>query len=218
MGGGTSRKTAASPDDGAEYIYHERQRDSLCGMHAVNNLLQRRAVTPRQLRRIARRLDEAERRLMERRRRRKLLRAVTCGQAGLGAEEPGNCGRGGDFSFQVLEAALLEHGVLLLPLRGSGAMEAWGCIVWCADHWVAYRRVQVSEESIWLDFNSTLRRPRALSPSQVKRLEAGLSPAKGGVVFAAVGDPPPSPPPLPGRGGGGGSLVQLKLRAERVTV
>mmetsp|Transcript_5597 Transcript_5597/g.15091 ORF Transcript_5597/g.15091 Transcript_5597/m.15091 type:complete len:219 (-) Transcript_5597:84-740(-) len=215
-GGSSSRRTADSPPDLGLFLYHERQQHALCGMHAVNNLLQHPAVTQRQLRRIALRLNREERQLIERRRRMKCLHAVTCGGAGVRAEEPSNCSSVGDFSFQVLEAALQEHGVRLLPPRDPDAREAWGCIVWCADHWVAYRQVQVGEKSVWLDFNSTLRKPKALSPTQVKRLEAGLSPTAGGLVFAAVGSPPPSPRPSPSAVGR--AFVRLKLQGETVTV
>jgi hypothetical protein len=55
------KTTMASPSDDVEYwIYHERQQASLCGQHALNNLVQACVFQPDALTEIAFHLDNLE--------------------------------------------------------------------------------------------------------------------------------------------------------------
>jgi 3-hydroxymyristoyl/3-hydroxydecanoyl-(acyl carrier protein) dehydratase len=45
-------------------IYHEKQDASLCGLHAINNLLQKKMVEPEDLSQIAIDLDKQEEQMM----------------------------------------------------------------------------------------------------------------------------------------------------------
>merc|ERR1719151_580323 len=47
------------------WVYHERQQTNFCGMPAINNLLQRQAFTPEDLRKIEEDLKTEDRSLLE---------------------------------------------------------------------------------------------------------------------------------------------------------
>jgi len=92
------------------FIYHERQLAALCGQHALNNLLQKNHFDPSSLYDIAHALDQEELRIM--------------GQNDEGgkssknylqrlAEGSGNVDESGNYSIQVLGAALENIGISL---------------------------------------------------------------------------------------------------------
>jgi len=193
MGGvqsGTSKQKTIS-----FLAYHERQQQSLCGLHVVNNLLQRRAFTRFSLNRLARQLDKAERRLIDKRKRNAVLHFLTSGRAGWRLEAQNHSARG-DFSVQVLQAALQSEGLDLVRVTDTDWAprlgESWGFLVHRADHWVACR--QIGDHSIWLNLDSTLAAPLIMSTDDVIALHAGLSSRGDRVtVFNVVGPTPPSP-------------------------
>jgi hypothetical protein len=104
--------------------------------------------------------------------------------------------------LQLLQKALRAFGVrLLLPsdpeLRRPDAGPVWGYLVHCGGHWSAMR--QLGEHDFWVDLDSTLTRPLLMSAPEVLRLQVGMPPKSGGLVFAVVGAIPP-PPKKQGRG------------------
>mmetsp|Transcript_80581 Transcript_80581/g.261124 ORF Transcript_80581/g.261124 Transcript_80581/m.261124 type:complete len:210 (+) Transcript_80581:210-839(+) len=195
----------AGPDGPCLLVYHERQRASLCGLHAVNNLLQRWAFTERDLYRIARRLDRAEKDLLVHRKRNAVLHAVTGGRAGYKMERHANHSGWGDFSIQVLELALRPFGVQLVLPGNPDFGDPWGFVVNSNDHWAACR--QIGDSAIWVSVDSTLTRPQLMSVDDVTRLMTA-KPSRARTVFHVVGDVPPSPTK------NGRRIVQMSLRTD----
>ena len=102
MSGFAGRNSLDENGDG--WIYHELQQAALCGQHALNNLLQGPYFSPEDLAQIAMQLDDMERRAM--------LQSSQGHQSTdylkYIAEGSGNVDSAGNFSIQVLRAAL-EH-------------------------------------------------------------------------------------------------------------
>jgi hypothetical protein len=98
--------------------------------------------------------------------------------------------RNGNISIQTLQKALKPFGVRLLAtsdaeLRGPDAARAWGYVSFCGGHWSVMR--QVGEHSLWVDLDSALNKPQLMSAAEVLRLQIGMPPKSGGLVFAVVG-------------------------------
>lgn len=196
MGGEHSRPFLERDSSLSIYVYHERQRRNLCGMHVVNNLLQRAAVTQRNLEKIAASLDKAERKLIKNPRKKELKYWLTGGRKGWRMEPNSNMMHSGNFSIQVLQKALEPFDLRLVSAKdpevhGADAEAPWGFVVHQNGHWSAMR--QIGDYAIWVDLNSTLAKPRLMATEEVLRLHAGLLPSSGALVFCVIGTMPSCP-------------------------
>jgi ataxin-3 len=152
------------------YLYFERQQAALCGVHAVNALLQGPYFTEVELAEFARQLDAQER---------ALLRHETSGSAASSflsfgvplAPQPvanlsgTNATESGMFSLQVLAQALKVWDLDLIPLASSAAVYALsnlqaqnGFLCNLNEHWFAIRKVNGE----WWNFNSLFPTPKFL--------------------------------------------------------
>ena len=95
------RRLEFEEDEPRGGCYWERQVRALCGLHAVNGLLQRQLYSEADLRQIAASLDNAE--------------AALGGTAGL---RP-NALHGGDFTYQTVQVALERESLYLSPARAE---------------------------------------------------------------------------------------------------
>ena len=101
------------------YIYHERQQFALCGQHALNNLVQAAHFTADILAQHAHELDQAELKFL-----------ADNNEGGVNnkdfrarlREGSGNVDDSGNFSIQVLKAALQKDFGLSLPSVSSEDM------------------------------------------------------------------------------------------------
>lgn len=144
------------------WIYHEKQEALLCGQHALNNLVQRPAFTPYQLSQLAHQLDALELEYMAQNNEGG-TRSVEYQQRL--QEGSSNVDEAGNFSIQVLKAALLEQYQITLDhlndrvLQGRDITEMQGFICHKSDHWFALRNIG---GRFW-NLNSTLERPEPVS-------------------------------------------------------
>mmetsp|Transcript_14897 Transcript_14897/g.24633 ORF Transcript_14897/g.24633 Transcript_14897/m.24633 type:complete len:339 (-) Transcript_14897:166-1182(-) len=146
-----------------DWIYHERQEAALCGQHALNNLIQASVFTPGSLAEIALQLDDIELNYMAQNneggvRSKDYIRRVN--------EGSGNVDAQGNFSIQVLRAALEQMYDLPLPAIGQDDLDKsrditsyQGFICNRRDHWFAIRYIGAQ---FW-NLNSTLDKPEAIS-------------------------------------------------------
>jgi len=136
-------------------LYHEKQIGALCAVHALNNLLQRRAFDEVELATIARELDAAE--------------AAALGGARLeGERESGNVRADGFFSVQVVVAALQRLGLQCAPAaerasRVSDPTRERGFILNRREHWFALRKIG----DAWFDLNSMFAAPKHMSETHL---------------------------------------------------
>ena len=149
-------------------IYFETQSERLCGVHALNALLQHGAFAPGDLAEIAQALDAKERVLLSEE------VATTSSRAN---EQSENVSRDGNFSVQVLESALAIYGLVMRPITSPKEREMRpdlerGFLCNLSEHWFALRRV----DSTWWDLNSIKRAPRKIGEFY---LEAFLDQLKG---------------------------------------
>ena len=142
------------------YIYHELQESALCGQHCLNNLMQSHVFTAIGLGDIARGLDEQEARL----------------SAGLSGESA-NVDASGNFSIQVLRAALQQHAQIeLVSWSGEAGrqtvdpLQEDGFIVNRREHWFAIRKINGK----WFNLNSTQELPEHISDFYVAASMAQL--------------------------------------------
>eukprot|EP00929_Paragymnodinium_shiwhaense_P019800 TRINITY_DN13391_c0_g1_i1.p1 TRINITY_DN13391_c0_g1~~TRINITY_DN13391_c0_g1_i1.p1 ORF type:complete len:378 (+),score=57.82 TRINITY_DN13391_c0_g1_i1:102-1235(+) len=199
------------------HVYHECQEGRLCGLHAINNLLQRPAFSQRDLNDIAKRLDKQERALIAGRRRNALLHAITGGRAGFVVDRKSNYSAEGDFSVQVIVVALQAHRLSVLSPREPGVSNAWGAIVSHRNHWAVFRKFSVDsgggseKKTVWVDLDSNISRPRMLSDDEVENLVSNaVAPRFGsrGLVFFVAG-----PLPQAARWATAGALIQRHMVA-----
>lgn len=92
-------------------------------------------------------------------------------------------------------------------LHATHGVHVWGYVVHSLGHWTAMR--QVGEHQLWVDLDASLARPQLMSAAEVLRLQVGMPPKSGGVVFAVVGDVPPCPL----KGGRGVSRASIDPRS-----
>lgn len=157
--------SSTHPSDNV-WIYHERQEAQLCGQHALNNLAQDNVFTVGLLSEKAHQLDWAE-------------QAVLTGQDRLtAASQPSsNVDEAGNFSIQVLKAALEErYPVILTHLnhadlfatstttetngrRKRDITDMQGFLCHKSDHWFAIRLIG---GRFW-NLNSTEEKPVVVS-------------------------------------------------------
>ena len=134
-------------------IYHERQRDQLCGVHALNALLQGPYFSAPDLAAIGLELDAAERSLLE-------SSETTRANASENVDESGN------FSIQVLSKALDVFGLTLSSLahpseaaaREDAANLEVAFVCNLERHWFALRKTAGS----WWDLNSLAVAPKRI--------------------------------------------------------
>lgn len=145
------------------YLYFERQQAALCGVHAINALLQGPFYTEVELAELARQLDAQERALLH-----------ASGPASLGFGVPHlfqngsgtqNATASGMFSLQVLAQALKVWDLDLIPLASPAAVHALsnlqaqnGFLCNLNEHWFAVRKVNGE----WWNFNSLFPTPKFL--------------------------------------------------------
>ena len=135
-------------------IYFERQTSRLCGVHAINALLQGPFFSASDLAAIARALDEEERSLLHDQLRR---------SSGSRAERSENVGDDGNFSIQVLCKALDVFGLSARYAsadeeRGTDAAKELAFVCNLREHWFALRRLG----DAWWDLNSMHAAPKKI--------------------------------------------------------
>lgn len=192
-------------DDGLKmHVYHERKSKSSSGLHAINNLLQRPGVTELDLDKIGQISDKVT--PLGNQDQAKSLRKKASSRAWTNVMK--TCSRSnkenkdgknsctGETTVEVVQKALKPFGVRLLQagdpeLHGPDAAPAWGYVVCACGQWSTVR--QVGEQHLWVDLDPSLERPELMSAAEVFRLQVGMPPKSGGVVFAVVGSVPPCP-------------------------
>jgi Ataxin-3 len=169
------------------WIYHEPQDSALCGQHCLNNLLQNPLFTVGDLADIAEMLDMKEKQFMME------GGSDTVHAIKFLAEDSGNVDESGNFSIEVLKAALQNStNIELIPWFPMVALERnedpsseIGFIVNRANHWFAVRRVG----NHWWDLNSFNSAPQHISMFYLSAFLAQLA-QDGYSVFAARGNFP----------------------------
>jgi ataxin-3 len=136
------------------FVFWEPQDAALCGLHALNTLLQEPLFHPNDLAEIAQELDAAEANIM--------LSAsgkVTSDTLKYLGERSGNVDESGNFSIEVLRAAIKRtHDVNLISWTGEDGKQVvdvtkeQGFIINRSSHWFSIRRVN---GRFW-NLNSTL--------------------------------------------------------------
>ena len=167
-------------------VYHETQVGSLCGRHALNNLLQGAYFTEVDLANIAEDLDAAEMHLMDR---------------GRMMGPSANVDDAGNFSITVLREALARSFRLTLEsgreadtaVANPDAAVSGGFILNLAEHWFAIRRLLTADGPRWFLLNSVSSAPELISNFYLGAYLAQMR-ADGYVVFLVVGTlPTPRP-------------------------
>ena len=159
------------------YLYHEPQLSSLCGVHALNNLLQGPYFGAGDLGEIAARVETREREILH--------DAALAERSASSGHVDANFG---DFSIEVLSAALEGHGLRLLNIASSEVVvqiasspeHEEGYLCHRGSHWFALRSIV----GLWFNVDSRLERPRLLSDQAATRprgraTHAAHSPAGG---------------------------------------
>jgi hypothetical protein len=189
------------------YVYHEREKNSKShsALHAINNLLQRPAVTRRDLERLARTQDKSDGQhsVKSPRKKTSLLCLSTAGRKWDRKDQDASKLSHGNVPFPVLQKALKHFGVRVLlttdPELQTATVDTpvWGYLVHHGGQWVAMR--QVGEHELWVNLDSSLSKPQLMTAAEVLRLQIGMPPNSGGLVLAVVGPTPPSPMKTGGR-------------------
>ena len=137
------------PDGAMGSLYHEKQVQLLCGVHALNTLLQGPYFTSEDLREIAAEFDQRERDLMK--------------EAGVDsadflrymAEDSGNAAVDGNFSIQVLTKALEIWNVDCVPVTDTTHSEAlinphaeMAFLCNLDQHWFAVRKSKTASPTV----------------------------------------------------------------------
>jgi ataxin-3 len=179
------------------YIYHERQQMALCGQHALNNLVQSSFFSADVLARHADELDQAELRFYAENNEGGVNNKDF--QARL-REGSGNVDDAGNFSIQVLRAALQKAFGLNLVSISSSEMRSSstdlttlsGFILNRSNHWFTVRLIN---DNFWV-LDSLKERPERISHFRLAaELQAYTD--QGYCVFAASstsGEQLPKPP------------------------
>ena len=166
-------------------LYHEKQLSSLCGVHALNNMLQGPYFGAGDLAQLALRLDEAEQNLLDER-----------ASAMVEARSHRIDQNTGDFSIDVLVAALEAHAVLLINVDHVSVAEAVSnspemeeaYLVHRSSHWFGIRKCA----SLWWNVDSKLPRPMLVAEEYLGPFIARLRLA-GHTVHVVRGAPLPLP-------------------------
>jgi len=172
------------------YIYHEYQgkESALCGVHCLNALLQRPAFSEVDLATIAKELDESERQIMASGGPNSSDYLKYLGEAS------GNVGDDGNFSLQVLTAALNKRGLECVPLTSSNYYNVIcnlskenAFICNRGSHWFTIRKVLEGE---WFNFNSLSESPEHMSESNLGSFLDDLFDKKNICIYAIRGKLP----------------------------
>jgi ataxin-3 len=185
------------------YLYHEQQLSALCGVHALNNLLQGPTFGAGDLAAIAHQLDEAERALLDPSER--AAAAATSHRIDVNT---------GDFALEVLAKALdvvQAGGVALINVDHASVAEAVGTqpeaeegfLVHRSSHWFALRRVA----SLWWHLDSKLPRPLLVTHEALGPFIARLRVDGHTVHVARSAAPLPLPQGEAAAGGAGHEAV-----------
>jgi len=172
------------------FIYHEHQASSsgLCGVFCLNNLLQRPALTEFDLDKLAKELDDDERNIM-----------ASAGETKeylrfLKTEESFNVGDDGNFSLQVLQAALQKRDLHCIRLNNSNyygvvcnlsAENAFICNR--GQHWFSFRKLLHEE---WYNLNSLLDAPQHMPESRLASYLDDLFDKDDVCIYAVRGNLP----------------------------
>lgn len=166
-------------------IYHERQQSALCGQHCLNNLLQGPFFSEVELAQIAQELDAKELALMTE-------NGVDEDTRKFLAQGSQNVGDDGNFSVQVLSAALSSLSLVLEDTRRPEARSAiskphfeQGFILNRHSHWYTVRKIN----GVWWQINSTQQLPEQLTETHLSMTLAQLV-ADNWTVFVVRGDLP----------------------------
>jgi len=184
------------------YIYHERQstQSALCGVHCLNTLLQRPAFTEIELAKLAAELDDKEREVMA-------LAGDTKEYRKFLSEESSNVGDDGNFSLQVLQAALHKRNCECIPLTTSNyytvvcnLSKEFAFICNRGAHWYTIRKVLPGE---WYNFNSLLDEPQHMPEAHLASYLDDLFDKKDVCIYSVKGSLPSiSPENRPSSGTG----------------
>lgn len=130
-----------------KYIYWELQNrySQLCGLHCINALLQGPFVTEEKLFKIAKELDEEQRKIL--------------GNHDYLEEDLSNMDNRGNCNIQVISKALSEYNVELHPLKKNECQEKLsqkdnqieGIVFNSSSHWFCIRKI----DNVWYNLNST---------------------------------------------------------------
>lgn len=177
--------------DGGEYwIYHERQVSHLCGQHALNNLVQANVFQTEFLAQIAHELDAMELNFMSQNneggtRSREYLSRVAEGSA--------NVDPSGNFSIEVLRAALFNRYQLELPnvnaegVSDNGDVTKFEGFICNKDaHWFAIRKIN----GRYWNLNSMKEQPETISHFKLATEIAGFQNSGYTVFCVPLGLPP----------------------------
>jgi len=141
-------------------LYHEKQDAALCGVHALNNLLQGPLFSEIDLMHIAHDLDASEKAMMME------MGTDSADFLKFMAEESGNVAEDGNFSIEVLKAALAVWSLEPIPLTHPSVVglqdhpereDAYLCNL--MSHWFSIRKIN----GVWWNLNSVIDRPQRLS-------------------------------------------------------
>ena len=178
---------AAPGGDGSpQVLYFEAQRAALCGVHALNTLLQGPVFSEWDLATVGQRLDETEAALMSE------MGTGTAEFAAWRKEASGNVALDGNFSIQVLEKALSVFGLSCVPLSSKCAEAAaaraqpereTGFLLNLELHWFTLRKLGRD----WWRFNSLDAAPQPVSETYLSVLLVQLQ-TEGWSVFVVRGD------------------------------
>ncbi|MEW5318592.1 MAG: hypothetical protein WDW38_009805 [Sanguina aurantia] len=175
-------------------LYHEKQVAALCGVHAINALLQGPYFSEVDLGQIAQELDALEKQFMQ--------------EGGVASEdylkfmseESGNVDASGMFSIQVLSKALQALNLQVTPLDNPELASAKAepqhesaFICNLQEHWFAIRKL----EGAWWNLNSLFPAPQPLSELYLATFLATLK-GEGYTIFLVQGQ---LPQPQPGKAG-----------------
>lgn len=178
-------------NDTEYWIYHERQVSMLCGQHALNNLVQANVFEPAALADIAHQLDQMELNFMAQNneggvRSKDYLNRV--------AEGSGNVDPSGNFSIEVLRAALRSKYDLDLPNVMAKSVSNFGDVTEMEgficnkdSHWFAIRLIN---GRFW-NLNSMKERPETISHFKLATEIAGFQSSGYTVFCVPFGLPPP---------------------------
>jgi ataxin-3 len=174
------------------WIYHERQQALLCGQHALNNLVQGCVFSADSLANLALQLDQMELNFMAQnneggRNSKDYLERVAEGSA--------NVDPSGNFSIEVLRAALQrQYGLELPNIRQEGVAEAIGDITNVEgficnkeSHWFAIRKIN---DRYW-NLNSMEELPELISHFRLAAEMQGLQDSGYSVFVIMNGLPLP---------------------------
>ena len=186
----------------APLLYHEKQVSLLCGVHALNALLQGPYFSAHDLGTIAQEFDEKERQLMA------SAGVESADFLRYMAEDSGNAAANGNFSIQVLTRALEAWDLRCVPALSSSAGSAWrepqrerAFLCNLDQHWFAVRRCDARSATVhregeahaecnWWNFNSVFPAPQPISELYLAAFLAQLK-DEGYAIFVVRGHLPP---------------------------